>query len=172
METGGRGDDEPDSLVGLPEWLCARRRHAPAFDVQRTLRALDSDIRCYLATHIDDRVLSLLGYELGLYVERYNSMSALDEIRKARGAIQRVNDDVAKTVAEVVQLEQEAKDLAKAAVAKPLQEISAVKAELNGMINELAQITNGAPDGPLPGSGNHSTALDGGFVENPTNPQP
>ena len=154
--------------MGLPDWLCVSRRPSPATsDVSRTLRALDSDIRSYLATHIDDSVLSLLGYELGLHVERQNQMSAIDEIRKARGAIQRVNEDVAKTVAEVVNLEQEAKDLAKAAVVAPLAEIGVVKAELQAMVNEMAQITNGGPAGPLPGSENPSTSSDGRPPENP-----
>jgi len=97
-------------------------------------------------------------------------MSAIDDIRNARGAIQRVNADVAKTVGEVTDLEQRAKELAKAAVATPLKEIGAVADELRVMINEMAALTNGGPAGPLSGSESPSTPSDGS-PENPTQPQ-
>ena len=83
---------------------------------------------------------------------------------------------MAKTVGQVVELEQKAKDLARAAVSTPLSEVGKVVDELNSMINEMAQLTNGAPDlsrlyhapdGPLPGSESPSTPS-GGSTENPT----
>lgn len=119
-----------------------------------------------MEAHIEEWLQLTVELELAFEVLDQN-MSALDAIRNARGAIGRVNEDVAKTVGEVAALEQEAKELAKAAVAAPLKEIGAVKAELHEMINELAQLSNGAPGGPLPGSESQSTTSDGS-TENPT----
>ena len=163
--------------MGLPDWLCARRRPSPTTsDVSRSLRALAANRSMALDSKTEVHILGQV--ELALYrelldinmgfesTEMNDCTDCKTSIKSIRGIMPRLNADVSQIVGEVVTLEQEVRELAKAAVAKPIAEILAVKDELNSVINELKDVTNGGPGGPLPGESQSMPS--GGSTENPT----
>lgn len=97
---------------------------------------------------------------------------ARDAIRDMRGSVGRVTDEILKARDEVAASEREAIDLAGSAKGAQFKELGAIKGELREIINDLKDVSNGPPDGPLPGDSPSETSAQVSGAENPTKPQP
>jgi len=96
-------------------------------------------------------ILTQIGWELDTEIKEQNEMSRLtDMVRDLRGSRDRVTNEVGQAIDEVKHLERQVGDLTRAAAAPQIKELNQVKAELQEVINELAELTNGGP--PLDGS--------------------
>jgi HAMP domain-containing protein len=109
-------------------------------------------------------ILAQVERELDAQVREENTkMSRVtDKLRQARGALNRASTEVEGIADEIVGLETSVKDLAKSATAPVFAEMGAIKKELNEMVNELKDFTNGGP--PLDSS---STSSGGPAVDRP-----
>jgi hypothetical protein len=162
---GPESDNEPNRIVGLPDWLRTRSRPPSAFDVQRTLWALDRELRRYLATDIDGQILSILGFELGLHVERTNQMSRLrDKLTQAKNICAEVTATIEARADSLIAKRDGLNARTDQAFAPHEQLLNEAEAGLNEVEEALRVLSNGGP--PLAGS---DTALG---ASNPTKPQP
>lgn len=118
----------------------------------------------------DTYVISQLAFELGHWLHHWNTENrdmskARDAIRDMRGAVGRVTDEILKAKADIDAAEREAIDLTGSAKGAQFKELGAIKGELREIINDLKDVSNGAPDGPLPGE-----VPSAGFAADPQKP--
>lgn len=113
-------------------------------------------------------ILAQVERELDAEVREQNKMSkARDAIRSMRGAVGRVTDGILQAKDEIDAAEREAMELTESAKGAQFKELGAIKGELREIINDLKDVSNGPPAGPLSGSESPSMSS-GGSTENPT----
>ena len=163
---GRESDDELYDAGSIPHWLRVRRRPSPATrDIRSTVRGMASTGNLDMEPDTAGRILSLLGYELGLHVSQYNReirMDILAKINAAHGVLDRVTAKIDGKLEKVFELEKKADDLSDRATAPKIAQLDTINAHLTEVVNALEG--NGGP--PL--SGNPSTPSDGQSTENPT----